>query len=97
MRYPLLANPRKNYYTTRKKDIGLIVIHVTAGLQDLDMSGEDLTAAKTNQYGATTSRRASWHAVVDSDSIEDSLPDGYTAFRSEERRVGKECRSRGAP
>src|SRR5687768_13058268 len=83
MRYPLLANPRKNYYTTRKKDIGLIVIHVTAGLQDLDMSGEDLTAAKTNQYGATTSRRASWHAVVDSDSIEDSLPDGYTAFHVE--------------
>lgn len=80
MQYPLLANPHKHYYPTRRKPIGLIVLHVTAGLQDLDMHGEDLTAAKTNQYGATTTRAASWHAVVDSDSIEDSLPESYTAF-----------------
>lgn len=80
MPYPLLANPNKNYYPTRRKPISAIVLHVTAGLQDLDMLGIDHTAAQTNQYGATTDRAVSWHAVADSDSVEDSLPDGYTAF-----------------
>lgn len=78
--YALLANPHKNFYTTRKKPISFIVMHVTAGLEDLDMLGVDNSAEATNQYGATTSRSASWHSCVDSDSIEPSLPDGYTAF-----------------
>lgn len=80
MKYPLLANPHKHYHATRRKPIGLIVLHVTAGLEDLDLKGIDHTAEQTNQYGAETTREVSWHAVADSDSVEDSLPDNYTAF-----------------
>lgn len=76
----LLKNPHKNFYTTRRKPVNLIVLHVTAGLQDLGMSGADQSAEGTNRYGATTSTKASWHSCVDSDSIETALPDEYTAF-----------------
>lgn len=80
MGYALMGNPHKHYYPTRNKRIRLIGLHVTAGLQDLDMKGEDHSARGTNRYGATTSTQASWHCCVDSDSIEDALPDSYTAF-----------------
>ena len=80
MSYALLKNPNKHFYTTRQKDIRWIVLHVTAGLEDLDMEGVDESAEATNRYGATTTRAASWHSCVDSDSIEPALPDEYTAF-----------------
>lgn len=80
MAYPLKSNPKKHFYETRRDKIDIIVLHVTAGLQDLDMIGVDHTATQTNNYGATTSREVSWHAVADSDSVEDALPDEYTAF-----------------
>src|SRR4051812_3924476 len=80
MAYALLSNPNKNFYTTRQKKVRLIGLHVTAGLQDLGMSGLDNSAENTNKYGATTNRAASWHKIVDSDGIEDALPDEYTAF-----------------
>ena len=78
--YDLLINPNENFYTTRRKTISNIVLHVTAGLEDLDMLGVDNSAEATNRYGATTSREASWHSCVDSDSIAPALPDAYTAF-----------------
>lgn len=80
MTYALLANPHKNFYPTRNKKVNLIVLHVTAGLQDLDQVGADQSAAGTNRYGATTATQASWHKCVDSDSIDDALPDEYTAW-----------------
>lgn len=80
MNYALLSNPKTNYYSFRRKRTRLIVVHVTAGIEDLDMLGLDVSAQKTNHYGATTSRSASWHSCVDSDSIEPALPENYTAF-----------------
>jgi len=78
MSYALLAN--KHFYPTRLKPVDLIILHVTAGLEDLDMEGADQSAEGTNKYGATTSRDASWHKCVDSDTIADALPDEYTAW-----------------
>lgn len=78
--FPLLSNPAKHFYTTRNGGTQVIVLHVTAGLQDLDMAGADQSAEGTNRYGATTDRPASWHTCVDSDTIAPALPDTYTAF-----------------
>lgn len=78
--YALLRNPNKHYYTTRNKPIKLIVLHVTAGLEKLGVSGPDHSARGTNNYGATTKTPASWHVCTDSDSIDPALPDSYTAF-----------------
>lgn len=80
MSFALVSNPHKNFYPSRRKPVDLIGLHVTAGLQDLDMEGSDQSAEGTNRYGATTSRQASWHKCVDSDSIADALPDEYTAW-----------------
>lgn len=78
--YALLSNPNTNFYTKRNNAVRLIILHVTAGLEDLDMVGADHSAEGTNSYGATTSRAASWHSCIDSDSIAPALPDEYTAF-----------------
>lgn len=78
--FALLANPNEHFYKTRRKDVNLIVLHVTAGLQDLDLLGVDDSARATNRYGANTPRAASWHVCVDSDSIDPALPDEFTAF-----------------
>lgn len=78
--FPLIGNPNRHYYPTRRGSILGIVLHVTAGLQDLDSVGVDHSAAGTNRYGATTDTVASWHVCTDSDSIEPALPPSYTAF-----------------
>lgn len=80
MSYALLKNPEQHYYPTRNADTNVIMLHVTAGLQDLDLVGSDHSAENTNRYGATTKRAASWHSCVDSDSIAPGLPGSYTAF-----------------
>lgn len=83
MGYYLLQrrNPHgPHFYATRRNAITLIVLHITAGLQDLDMRGADHSAEGTARYAATTSRPVSWHKGVDSDSVIDLLPDNYTAF-----------------
>lgn len=78
MPYPLLSNPNKHFYTTRNKPILGIVLHVTAGLEDF--TPPDRGAEAVINYGKSNSRPASWHGIVDSDSIVDCLPDTYTAF-----------------
>lgn len=78
--FPLIGNPHEHYYRSRTGKILGIVLHVTAGLQDLDMAGVDQSAKGTNNYGATTATVASWHVCVDSDSIEPALPPSFTAF-----------------
>lgn len=80
MAYPLEANPLKHYYTTRRGSILGIVLHVTAGAQDLGMVGQDGSAASTIAYSQKTDRPSSYHGIVDSDSVTDTLPDSYTAF-----------------
>ena len=107
MSFPLLAHPNRHYYTTRRGRILGIVLHVTAGLEDF--TPPDLGAESTIRYGLANARPASWHGIVDSDSVIDCLPDSYTAFHvigynsqtlglgvgSEERRVGEERRPWG--
>lgn len=80
MEYPLTRNPNKHYYTSRNNSISCIVMHVTAGLQDLDLEGPDNSAEGTVKYGQNVERAASWHSIVDSDTIIPCLPDTFTAF-----------------
>lgn len=90
-RYPTGASardyaliPSGMYYATRRTPTGVvlgIVLHVTAGLQDLGMVGVDDSAEATNRWGATRNRgKSSWHCCVDTDSIAPALPDTYTAW-----------------
>jgi hypothetical protein len=76
--YALINN--RHHYKSRLTPIQIIGLHVTAGLEDLDMLGIDHSAEKTNAWGATTDTQVSWHACSDSDSIGWALPDTYTAF-----------------
>lgn len=82
MGFYLLDNPNPNgdhFYRTRRNEPRLLVVHVTAGLQDLD-GVDDQSAQKTAQYAATTSRPVSWHVGADSDDFLYLLPWYYTAF-----------------
>lgn len=73
-------NPNNNhFYTSRRGSILAIVVHITAGLEDLD-GQDDQSAEKTAQYAATTERQVSWHSGSDADSSLDLLPASYTAF-----------------
>ena len=66
------------HYAGRNGVIRLFGLHIAVSLDDLtlpDGGGEAL-----NQYGATTTRDASWHVAIDTDTICVSLPDTYTAW-----------------
>lgn len=82
---PFLLRPENrnpygpHYYTSRRGTVLAIVIHITAGLEDLD-GVDDHSAEKTARYAATTSRPVSWHSGSDADSSLDLLPASYTAF-----------------
>lgn len=78
MGYALTANPNRHYYATRRSPILGIVLHVTAGLEDF--TPPDSGAEATVRYGQSNRRPASWHGIVDSDSVIDCLPDSFTAF-----------------
>lgn len=85
MGYYLLDNPNPNgphYYTARRKPCRVIVIHITASLEDIDMRGSDVSAEQTARYAATTARQVSWHAGADSDSHLYLLPASYTAWHA---------------
>ncbi len=81
MGYYLLEHRRKppNWYPSRRTSLRVIVLHITAGLQDLD-GQQDQSAEATARYAATTDRKVSWHSGSDSDSLLYLLPASYTAF-----------------
>lgn len=73
-------NPRgEHFYRTRRGSVLAIVVHITAGLQDLD-GRDDHSAEGTAAYAATTGRAVSWHSGSDSDSALDLLPSSFTAW-----------------
>ena len=76
--YPLIGNPHHHFYTSRDKPILMAVMHITAGLTDL--VGDDSSAEGTIRYSSTTAIQASYHGIVDFDTIQDCLPDSYTAW-----------------
>lgn len=82
MDYFLLTQRRKaaNWYTSRRSSLRVIVMHITAGLEDLD-GVNDQSAEKTAAYAATTDRKVSWHSGSDADSFLYLLPSSYTAFQ----------------
>lgn len=83
MGFYLLDHPNPhgpNYYTTRRGKILAYVIHITAGLEDLD-GVDDHSAENTARYAATTDRPVSWHRGSDTDSGLELLPTTYTAFQ----------------
>lgn len=76
---PVRSNGKRGwYYPTRNKPITIIVIHTAENLPDI--IPPDGGAEAIARYGATTSRAASWHQTVDSDTTIAMLPDSYTAF-----------------
>lgn len=82
MGYYLLDNPNPNgdhFYRSRRQDPRVLVVHITAGLQDLD-GVDDHSAQRTAKYAATTDRAVSWHLGADSDDYLELLPASYTAF-----------------
>lgn len=83
MGYYLLDHPNRsgpNFYTTRRMPVLAIVVHITAGLQDLDLVGPDHSAEGVCRYAATTDRDVSWHRSSDTDSEIELLPTSYTAW-----------------
>lgn len=84
MGYYLLdhRNPNGNhFYTTRNLALTAIVVHITAGLEDLDAS-DDRSAENTAAYAASTDREVSWHSGSDADSYLYLLPPHYTAWHA---------------
>lgn len=81
--YYLLDHPNphgEHFYRTRKRPVLAIVVHITAGLEDLQ--GADTSAERTAAYAASTDRSVSWHSGSDSDSFLRLLPDTYTAWHA---------------
>lgn len=78
---PRRSNGKRGwYYPSRNRRLTLIVMHCTAGLEDLDMRGPDDSAERTARYAATTNRAVSWHSGSDSDGVVELLPPDHTAF-----------------
>lgn len=78
----LLDHPNPHgdhFYRSRKGTVLAIVVHITAGLEDLD-GVNDHSAEKTAAYAASTDRAVSWHSGSDADSALDLLPASFTAW-----------------
>ena len=82
--YPLIGNPHHHFYTTRDLPILMGVMHITAGLTDL--VGEDSSAESTIRYSSTTAIQASYHGIVDYDTIHQRTPHGVPGARPVARR-----------
>lgn len=77
--WALEDNPNKRYYSTRSGwPILMVCMHITDGIADF--TPPDLSAESTAQYGMTTTNQASWHVVIDSDSIIPCLQDSRSAW-----------------
>lgn len=74
--HTLLRNNK--HYKGRNGIILLAGLHIAVVADDTILP--DSSAENLNQYGATTSRTASWHVGTDTDSICAGLPDNYTAW-----------------
>jgi hypothetical protein len=68
-----------HYYPTRLRPLLAVVMHITAGLEDLDTI-DDHSAENTANYAGTTDRDVSWHSGSDTDSWVSLLPATYTAW-----------------
>lgn len=73
--------PAGQFYTTRRngKPLGL-GLHVTAGLQDLGMTGTDESMEGTIKWALDRRPEVSWNGGADSDGFEWCVPDWYTAW-----------------
>ena len=80
MSFPLLANPNRHYYTTRRGRILGIVLHVTAGLEDF--TPPDLGAESTIRYGLANESAEQNKAIKSADLI------GIRPVLIEPRHVG---------
>lgn len=76
-----MAGGSAHYKSRQNGPLIGIVLHVTAGIQDLGVSGSDSSAENTAAWGAR-STKVSWHAINDSDSIVPCLPDTYTGWHA---------------
>ena len=82
--YYLLDHRNPNgdhFYTTRRRPLIAQIMHITAGLEDIDLIGKDNSAEGVSNYAATTPRSVSWHTGSDTDGFIDLLPYDYTAFQ----------------
>jgi hypothetical protein len=86
-------NPHgEHFHRTRRGSVLALVVHVTAGLEDLDAT-DDHSAERTAAYAAGTDRQVSWHDGSDTDSALELLPWSMTAFHVQgynSRTVGHE-------
>ncbi|HEY0638375.1 MAG TPA: N-acetylmuramoyl-L-alanine amidase [Pseudonocardiaceae bacterium] len=71
----------RHYYPTRNRPLLVYVMHITAGLQDLD-GVDDQSAEAVCRYCSTTDRQVSWHVATDTDSVVRVLPPSYTAWHA---------------
>ena len=69
-----------NYYTTRNEKIVCGVMHITAGATDYN--GPDTSAEGTLNWFKQKGSNVSIHGIVDSDTVQDCLPDEYTAWHA---------------
>lgn len=96
MGFYLLEHPNPtgpNFYETRYQPVLAGVVHITAGLEDTDLIGEDHSAEGVCRYASETTRDVSWHHSSDSDSEIFLLPDSYTAWHASDYNsctVGRE-------
>lgn len=82
MGYTLVDDPNpqgEHFYRSRRGRVLAIVVHITAGLEDLD-GHDDQSAEATARYAGSTARKVSWHSGSDTDSIVELLPADYTAW-----------------
>ena len=74
--------PAGKFYAQRTGKVRAIVVHVTAGLQDLGMAGTDESAEGTNRWALNSRPEVSWHRIADSDGVERCLPSWATAWQA---------------
>lgn len=78
---PIRSNGKRfwGYPESTQPKVGYVV-HITAGVEDVDMRSGDASAEQTARFASTTSRMVSWHTASDSDSHFYLLPLNAVAF-----------------
>ena len=75
-----ILQPVGNYYPTRNEKIVCGVMHITAGATDY--TAPDTSAEGTLNWFKQKGSNVSIHGIVDSDTVQDCLPDEYTAWHA---------------